>query len=52
MEQCEVIARVYEDRWSFPNCIGSVDAKHIAKSKPKRATLITLIIKVNSVLFY
>lgn len=28
-EEWKVIARGFEERWQFPNCLGSIDGKHI-----------------------
>ena len=36
-EEWEAIAREYEERWNFPNCIGSMDGKHIEIKQPKNS---------------
>ena len=36
-EKWKVIAKEYEDRWNFPNCIGSIDGKHIVIKQPKQS---------------
>ena len=33
----EAIAREHDERWNFPNCIGSMDAKHIEIKQPKNS---------------
>ena len=33
----EAIAREYEERWNFPNCIGSMDGKHTEIKQPKNS---------------
>ncbi|KMQ88306.1 nuclease harbi1-like protein [Lasius niger] len=34
-EEWTSIAKVYEERWNFPNCLGSVDGKHVRIIPPK-----------------
>ncbi|KAJ8895963.1 hypothetical protein PR048_001304, partial [Dryococelus australis] len=33
-EEWENVAREFEHRWNFPNCIGAVDGKHVAITPP------------------
>ena len=37
VEQWESIARGFEKEWQFPNCIGSLDGKHVAIQAPPRS---------------
>ena len=34
-EDWEKIAREFEDKWNFPNCLGALDGKHVAMECPK-----------------
>lgn len=36
-EEWRIIGREFEEKWQFPNCLGSVDGKHIRISPPQDA---------------
>lgn len=31
------IAKAFEERWNFPNCIGAIDGKHMLLQKPAKS---------------
>lgn len=39
------IADEFFDKWNFPNCIGSVDGKHIREKGPSNSGSIYILIK-------
>ncbi|XP_044766239.1 protein ANTAGONIST OF LIKE HETEROCHROMATIN PROTEIN 1-like [Coccinella septempunctata] len=36
-EEWESIAKQFEEKWNFPNCVGAIDGKHIALKAPVRS---------------
>ena len=36
-EEWKIIAKGYEEKWNFPNCIGAIDGKHIAIVRPNNS---------------
>ena len=36
-EEWRTVANEYEDRWNFPNCLGSMDGKHIMIKQPRNS---------------
>ena len=36
-EEWMKIARQFEERWNFPNCLGAIDGKHIVMQPPASA---------------
>ncbi|KAB0803707.1 hypothetical protein PPYR_00677 [Photinus pyralis] len=36
-EEWASVASLYEDRWNFPNCLGSIDGKHVRITPPKNS---------------
>lgn len=36
-EEWKTIAKEYEERWNFPNCIGSIDGKHVVIKQPRNS---------------
>ena len=49
-EQEWTSAKEYEERWNFPNCIGSMDGKHIVIKQPKYSGSYNINYKGNFVL--
>ena len=35
VSEWESIAKEFEQRWNFPNCLGAIDGKHIIMNSPK-----------------
>lgn len=50
-EDCMTIAKGFEKRWNFRNCIGAMDGKHINILAPRNSGIMFSIIKEHLALF-
>ena len=44
-----LVAREYEAKWNFPNCVGAMDGKHKAVQAPEWSGTITTILTITTI---